>query len=242
MVQIQSSWFPMIDRNPQTFVDIYHAKESDFQKATQRVYHSPQWSTHLVLPIHEVIRANLSGFKEISPRNLTGCLDSISVETLSFFPTLHRQTRTRRYPLTRSPNDIHGQRKHNLCNWFNRIYRHEAGQRIGERGNTVHALTRGTSNKDGLSHGQIRLVTGDIQDRNSLQKGMEGCTQVYHLAAYAKNWSNDPSVFYKQNVEGMRNVFAAAKAVGVKRVVFTSTIVAFGPTPRVSSATKTCRD
>ena len=38
MVQVQSSWFPLVDRNPQTFVDIYHAKESDFRKATQRVY------------------------------------------------------------------------------------------------------------------------------------------------------------------------------------------------------------
>ena len=51
MVQIQSSWFPMIDRNPQTFTDIYHAKVSDFQKATERVYHSPQWSSSLKLPI-----------------------------------------------------------------------------------------------------------------------------------------------------------------------------------------------
>ncbi len=100
-----------------------------------------------------------------------------------------------------------------------------------KRGNTVHALTRGTSNKDGLSHERIKLVTGDIQDRNSLQKGMEGCNQVYHLAAYAKNWSSDASVFFKENVEGMRNVFAAAKSVGVERVVFTSTIVTFGPTP-----------
>ena len=100
-----------------------------------------------------------------------------------------------------------------------------------KRGNTVHALTRGTSNKDGLSHERIKLVTGDIQDRTSLQKGIEGCNQVYHLAAYAKNWSRDTSVFYKQNVEGMRNVFEVAKAAGVKRVVFTSTIVAFGPTP-----------
>ena len=99
-----------------------------------------------------------------------------------------------------------------------------------DRGHTVHALTRGTSNKDGLSHERIKLVTGDIQDQTSLQKGMEGCTQVYHLAAYAKNWSKDPSVFFKQNVGGMRNVFAAAKAVGVERIVFTSTIVAFGPT------------
>ncbi len=40
MVQIQSSWFPLVDRNPQKFVDIYSAKESDFQKATQHVYHS----------------------------------------------------------------------------------------------------------------------------------------------------------------------------------------------------------
>ncbi|MBF8294914.1 MAG: Epimerase protein [Bacteroidetes bacterium] len=100
-----------------------------------------------------------------------------------------------------------------------------------QRGHTVHALTRRTSNKEGLSHERIRLVTGDIQDRTSLQKGMEGCNQVYHLAAYAKNWSRDTSVFYKQNVEGMRNVFEVAKVAGVERVVFTSTIVAFGPTP-----------
>jgi putative CocE/NonD family hydrolase len=38
MVQIQSSWFPLVDRNPQTFVDIYQAKESDFRKSTQRVF------------------------------------------------------------------------------------------------------------------------------------------------------------------------------------------------------------
>jgi putative CocE/NonD family hydrolase len=40
MVQIQSSWFPLVDRNPQQFVDIYQAKEADFIKATQRVYRS----------------------------------------------------------------------------------------------------------------------------------------------------------------------------------------------------------
>jgi uncharacterized protein len=38
MVQVQSTWFPLIDRNPQTFCDIYHAKAADFKKATQRVY------------------------------------------------------------------------------------------------------------------------------------------------------------------------------------------------------------
>jgi uncharacterized protein len=47
MVQIQSSWFPIVDRNPQKFVDIYIAKESDFQPATQRVYHSAEMPSHL---------------------------------------------------------------------------------------------------------------------------------------------------------------------------------------------------
>ena len=53
MIQIQSSYFPMVDRNPQTFVDIYKAKDSDFKKATQKVYHTPEHATKLdvqVLP------------------------------------------------------------------------------------------------------------------------------------------------------------------------------------------------
>jgi putative CocE/NonD family hydrolase len=40
MVQVQSTWFPLVDRNPQKFVNIYEAKAADFQKATQRVYHT----------------------------------------------------------------------------------------------------------------------------------------------------------------------------------------------------------
>jgi putative hydrolase, CocE/NonD family len=39
MVQVQNSWFPLVDRNPQKFVDIYKCSENDFQKATQRIYH-----------------------------------------------------------------------------------------------------------------------------------------------------------------------------------------------------------
>ena len=39
MIQVQSSWFPLADRNPQKFVDIYKAKDSDFQKATIKIYH-----------------------------------------------------------------------------------------------------------------------------------------------------------------------------------------------------------
>jgi predicted acyl esterase len=49
MVQVQSSWFPLIDRNPHQFMDIYSAKPSDFHAATQRVYHSPAQPSHLEL-------------------------------------------------------------------------------------------------------------------------------------------------------------------------------------------------
>jgi len=51
MVQVQSTWFPLVDRNPQTFVDIYTAKESDFRKATQRVYHSRELPSRMIVPV-----------------------------------------------------------------------------------------------------------------------------------------------------------------------------------------------
>jgi hypothetical protein len=52
MVQIQSSWFPLYDRNPQTFVpNIFWAKPEDYRKATQRVYHAPGRATFIELPV-----------------------------------------------------------------------------------------------------------------------------------------------------------------------------------------------
>ena len=52
MVQVQSSWFPLYDRNPQKFVDnIFKAQPSDYQATTQRVYESPRYPSHLTLPV-----------------------------------------------------------------------------------------------------------------------------------------------------------------------------------------------
>jgi hypothetical protein len=47
MIQIQNSWFPLADRNPQKFVNIYKCSDSDFQKATQRIYHDTKYPTSL---------------------------------------------------------------------------------------------------------------------------------------------------------------------------------------------------
>ncbi|HZZ31117.1 MAG TPA: CocE/NonD family hydrolase [Phenylobacterium sp.] len=55
MVQIQSSWFPLYDRNPQTFVpNIFFAKPADYQKATQRIFHSGAQATNIELPVVEM--------------------------------------------------------------------------------------------------------------------------------------------------------------------------------------------
>jgi putative CocE/NonD family hydrolase len=52
MVQVQSSWFPLYDRNPQTFVsNIFWAKPGDYQKATQRIYHAPGQASYIALPV-----------------------------------------------------------------------------------------------------------------------------------------------------------------------------------------------
>jgi putative CocE/NonD family hydrolase len=52
MVQVQSSWFPLYDRNPQTFVpNIFWAKAGDYKKAVQRVYHAPEHESFVELPV-----------------------------------------------------------------------------------------------------------------------------------------------------------------------------------------------
>jgi hypothetical protein len=52
MVQVQSSWFPLYDRNPQRFVpNIFWAKPGDYQKATQRIFHTPGEASSIELPV-----------------------------------------------------------------------------------------------------------------------------------------------------------------------------------------------
>ena len=55
MVQVQSTWFPLYDRNPQTFVpNIFFAKPSDYSKATERVYHAGATASFISLPVATV--------------------------------------------------------------------------------------------------------------------------------------------------------------------------------------------
>lgn len=51
MIQVQNSWFPLVDRNPQKFIDIYTCQDSDFQKATHRIYHDSGFSSGLKISV-----------------------------------------------------------------------------------------------------------------------------------------------------------------------------------------------
>ena len=51
MVQVQSSWFPLVDRNPQQFVDIYHCDEKDFIKSDIKIYHDEKNASKIILPV-----------------------------------------------------------------------------------------------------------------------------------------------------------------------------------------------
>ena len=100
--------------------------------------------------------------------------------------------------------------------------------RLAEEGNIVHALYRTEEKARHLHHSNILLFKGDILDYPLIKSALKGCDEAYHVAAFAKMWSKDPSVFYQLNIEGALNVIRAATEEGVKKLVVTSTAGVLG--------------
>jgi dihydroflavonol-4-reductase len=95
-----------------------------------------------------------------------------------------------------------------------------------ERGVPVRALVRPASEINGLS---VEKITGDLRDADSLARAVEGCRIVYHVAADYRLWAKDPDELYRSNVDGTRNLIAAAKQAGVEQFVYTSTVGCIEP-------------
>ncbi len=98
--------------------------------------------------------------------------------------------------------------------------------KLVQRGFAVRALVR----KPMESTSEIEYVQGDIADVESIRRGMDGCRYAFHLAAYARNWSRDPGVYDRLNVQATEDVFTMARNLGVERIVWTSSVVTLGPT------------
>lgn len=96
-------------------------------------------------------------------------------------------------------------------------------KRLSQSGAVVHALYRSDSKAGLIQFDGVKLFKGDLLDRECLVHAMKGCTQVYHVAAFAEVWAKDPGMFHRYNVEGTLLVIEAARTAGVKRIVVTST-------------------
>ncbi|TLX72273.1 NAD-dependent epimerase/dehydratase family protein [Labilibacter sediminis] len=96
-------------------------------------------------------------------------------------------------------------------------------------GYQVHALYRDEKKLPNIKHKNIVYYKGDLDDIGSLQIAMRGCEGLFHTAALARLWAKDVSVFYKVNVEGTKNVIAAAKEAGITKAVFTTSAGVLGP-------------
>jgi len=107
------------------------------------------------------------------------------------------------------------------------------GQRLMQaaliKGNRVHALVRDVHCSTLTPHQNLHYFKGDVTDRESVMKAMEGCDTVIHAAGITQLWHHDRSIFYRVNVGGTRNVLEAACFHNVKRLVFTSTCGVLGP-------------
>jgi nucleoside-diphosphate-sugar epimerase len=87
------------------------------------------------------------------------------------------------------------------------------------RGATVRSLARG--NYPALHALGVAQVRGDLADADAVKRAVDGCSLVFHVAAKAGIWGPYAD-YYRSNVKGTRNVIAACRACGVRRLVFTS--------------------
>lgn len=96
------------------------------------------------------------------------------------------------------------------------------------QGEKVRILMRPGANLSGLSDLDYEAVTGDILDRQGLEKAADGCRRIYHAAAFYKLWLRKRQLIYQVNVEGSRNVVKAGMSAGVERIVYTSSVATIG--------------
>jgi NAD+-dependent farnesol dehydrogenase len=105
---------------------------------------------------------------------------------------------------------------------------HKLAEKLAEDNHDVVVLLRDTSKADQFINKGIGIIKGDILDRKQLRNGMKDCDWVFHLAAFTKPSSKDPTRSYRTNVTGTINVIDAARENGVRRVILTSSAGTMG--------------
>lgn len=107
-----------------------------------------------------------------------------------------------------------------------------------KQGYQVRALVRKASNHKNIQGLDIEMAFGDLRDRECLDRALEGCEVLFHVAASYTFWTPDPRVIYETNVKGTENILTAALAKGIRKVVYTSTESTIGIRESGSSGTE----
>jgi dihydroflavonol-4-reductase len=94
-------------------------------------------------------------------------------------------------------------------------------------GAELRLLTRSSSNTKNLPSG-AEIVVGDLREPAKFASALVGCDALIHVAADYRLWVPDPAEMYKANVEGTRELLRLARAAGVRRVVYTSSVATMG--------------
>lgn len=101
-------------------------------------------------------------------------------------------------------------------------------KRLAQTKHELHCLVRENSNTQLLKETGANISIGDVTDKASILKGMEGCDWVIHLASSFVFWVNNNKVFYDVNVTGTRNVMESVLEKGVSKVVYISSAGVYG--------------
>jgi dihydroflavonol-4-reductase len=96
------------------------------------------------------------------------------------------------------------------------------------QGAQLYLLVRSTSRLDNLEGLPAKTITGDLRNPDSFRAALRDCEVLVHVAADYRLWVRDPQAMYSANVDGTRNLLALAREVGVKRVVYTSSVATMG--------------
>lgn len=96
------------------------------------------------------------------------------------------------------------------------------------QGQQVRVLARQKSKTEHLVARGVQIVYGDILDKNSIKRALEGCTMLYHAAALWDFWGIDKKDLMNTIREGTRNALDAALLVGLEKVIYTSTALTIG--------------
>ena len=92
----------------------------------------------------------------------------------------------------------------------------------------VRVLLRPTSDRRNIESLPVEVALGDLADKNSLERALEGCNALFHAAADYRLWARHPQQLYQTNVAGTVNIMQAALNAGVKRIVYTSSVATLG--------------